>query len=92
MCFLSLSFTKYRNKKRGPLFATLQYTSCLLVICDAATFGSHRTERVKLKNDGKKEERQCTLKGKARYVNVRGSVHWKGVYRVGDRDLGMQNL
>ena len=40
----------------------------------------------KLKNDGKKEERQCTLKGQAWYVNVRGSVHWKGVYRVGDRD------
>ena len=31
------------------------------------------------------KERQCTLKGQARYVNVRGSVHWKGVYRVGDR-------
>ena len=46
----------------------------------------------KLKNDGKKEERQCTLKGQARYVNVRGSVHWKGVYRVGDRELGVQNL
>ena len=30
------------------------------------------------------------LKGQARYVNVRGSVHWKGVYRVGDRDLGVQ--
>ena len=24
-------------------------------------------------------------------VNVRGSVHWKGVYRVDDRDLGVQN-
>ena len=46
----------------------------------------------KLKNDGKKEERQCTLKGQARYVNVRGSVHWKGVYRVEDRDLGVQNF
>ena len=30
------------------------------------------------------KERQCTLQGQARYVNVRGSVHWKGVYRVGD--------
>ena len=28
------------------------------------------------------KERQCTLKGQARYVNVRGSVHWKGVYTV----------
>ena len=28
-------------------------------------------------------ERQCTLEEEARYVNVRGSVHWKGVYRVG---------
>ena len=28
---------------------------------------------------------QCTLKGQARYVNVRGSVQWKGVYRVGNR-------
>ena len=36
------------------------------------------------------KERQCTLEGQARYVNVRGSVHWKGVYRVGDRDLGVQ--
>ena len=34
------------------------------------------------------KERQCTLKGQARYVNVRGSVHCKGVYRVGDRDVG----
>ena len=30
--------------------------------------------------------------GQAWYVNVRGSVHWKGVYRVGDRDLGVQNF
>ena len=29
------------------------------------------------------KERQCTPKGQARYVNVWGSVHWKGVYRVG---------
>ena len=28
-------------------------------------------------------ERQCTPKGKARYVNVWGSVQWKGVYKVG---------
>ena len=28
------------------------------------------------------KERQCTLKGQARYVNVRGSVHWKGVYFI----------
>ena len=38
------------------------------------------------------KERQCTLKGQAQYVNVLGSVHWKGVYRVGDRDLGVQNF
>ena len=38
------------------------------------------------------KERQCTMKGQARYVNVRGSVHCKGVYRVGDRDLGVQNF
>ena len=30
--------------------------------------------------------------GQARYVNVQGSVHWKGVYTVGDRDLGVQNF
>ena len=30
--------------------------------------------------------------GAGRYVNVWGSVHWKGVYRVGDRDLGVQNF
>ena len=23
-------------------------------------------------------KRQCTQKGQARYVNIRGSVHWKG--------------
>ena len=46
----------------------------------------------RLKNDGRKEERLCTLKRQAQYVNVRGSVHWKGVYRVGDRNLGVQNL
>ena len=38
------------------------------------------------------KERQCTLKGQARYVNVWVSVHWKGVYRVGDRDLGVPNF
>ena len=38
------------------------------------------------------KERQCTLKGQAWYVNVRSSVHCKGVYRVGDRDLGVQNF
>ena len=36
------------------------------------------------------KERQCTLEGQARYVNVQGSVHWKGVYRVGDKDLWVQ--
>ena len=38
------------------------------------------------------KERQCTLEGQARYVNIRDSVHWKGVYRVGDGDLGVQNF
>ena len=38
------------------------------------------------------KERQCTLKGQARYVNVRSSVHCKGVCRVGERDLGVQNF
>ena len=38
------------------------------------------------------KKRQCTLKGQAHYVNVRGSVHWKGVYRVEDTDLGVQNF
>ena len=34
------------------------------------------------------KERQCTLKRQARYVNVQSSVHWKGVYRVGDKTPG----
>ena len=38
------------------------------------------------------KERQCTPKGQAQYVNVRGSVLWKGVYRVGGRDLGVQSF
>ena len=38
------------------------------------------------------KERQCTPKGQARYVNVQGSVHCKGVYRVGERDLKVQNF
>ena len=32
------------------------------------------------------------MKGQAQYVNVRGSVHCKGVCRVLDRDLGVQNF
>ena len=32
------------------------------------------------------------MKEQARYVNVRSSVHWKGVYRVEDSDLGVQNF
>ena len=38
------------------------------------------------------KERQCTLKGQARHVDVWGSVHWKGVYRVGNKDLGVQKF
>ena len=34
------------------------------------------------------KERQCTLKEQAWYVNVRGSVHWKGVYKVWGRHWG----
>ena len=33
-------------------------------------------------------ERQCTSKGQARYVNIRGSVQWKGVYRARGRYWG----
>ena len=38
------------------------------------------------------KKRQCTLKGQAQYVNAWGSVHWKGVYTVGDRDLRVQKF
>ena len=41
--------------------------------------------RVRISAGRALKERQCTLKGQAWYVNVRGSVHWKGMYRVGDR-------
>ena len=37
-------------------------------------------------------ETQCTLEGVAQYVNVRGSVHWEEVYRVGECTLGVQNF
>ena len=33
---------------------------------------------------GTKRERQCTLEGQTRYVNVQSSVHWNGVHRVGE--------
>ena len=39
--------------------------------------------RVRISAGRALKERQCTLKGQAWYVNVRGSVHWKGMYRVG---------
>ena len=48
--------------------------------------------RVRISAGKALKERQCTPKEQARYANVRGSVHWKGVYRVGDRDLGVQNF
>ena len=35
--------------------------------------------RVRISAGRALKERQCTLKGQAWYVNVRGSVHWKGV-------------
>ena len=38
------------------------------------------------------KKRQCTLKGQARYENAWDSVHWKGEYRVGDRDLGVHHF
>ena len=31
-------------------------------------------------------------KGAGPICKCTGSVHWKGVYRVGDRDLGVQNF
>ena len=43
--------------------------------------------RVRISAGRALKERQCTLKGQARYVNVWGSVHWKGVYKVRDKDL-----
>ena len=46
--------------------------------------------RVRISAGRALKERQCTLKGQARYVNVWGSVHWKGVYRLRDKDLGDQ--
>ena len=46
--------------------------------------------RVRISAGRALKERQCTLKGQARYVNVWGSVHWKGVYKVRDKDLGDQ--
>ena len=33
-------------------------------------------------------ERQCTLEKEAQYMNVWGSVHWKGVYMVREWTLG----
>ena len=33
------------------------------------------------------KQRHCTLEGKGRYVNVSGSLLWKGVCRVGERTL-----
>ena len=33
------------------------------------------------------KERQCTLEWEAQYVNVRGSVHWEGGYKVGEWTL-----
>ena len=35
------------------------------------------------------KERQCTPKREAQDVNVRGSVHWKGVYKVGKWTMGV---
>ena len=35
--------------------------------------------RVRISAGRALKERQCTLKEQAWYVNVRGSVHWKGV-------------
>ena len=46
--------------------------------------------RVRISAGRALKERQCTLKGQARYVNVWSSVHWKGVYKVRDKDLGDQ--
>ena len=43
--------------------------------------------RVRISAGRALKERQCTLKGQAQYVNVWGSVHWKGVYKVRDKDL-----
>ena len=32
------------------------------------------------------------IKGAGLVCKCMGSVHWKGVHRVGDRDLGVQNF
>ena len=36
------------------------------------------------------KERQCTLQGEARYVNVWSSVQWEGVHKVGECTLDEQ--
>ena len=38
------------------------------------------------------KKRKCTPKGQAWYVNVQGSVHWKGVYSVGIETWGCKNF
>ena len=38
------------------------------------------------------KESQCTLEGQAQYVNVQGSVHWKGEYMMGKWTLGVYNF
>ena len=38
------------------------------------------------------KKRHCTLEGQAQNVNVRGSVHCKEEYRVGEWTLGVQKF
>ena len=37
-------------------------------------------------------KRQCTLEGDTQFVNVRDSVHWKEVHRIGEWTLGVQSF
>ena len=37
-------------------------------------------------------ETQCTLEEEAQYVNVRGSIHWEGMYSAEKCRLGVQTF
>ena len=60
------------------------FYTALDYVC-VCVFTDEQTNKLKLR------QRQFTLeRGPAGYVNVWGSVHWEGVYNVGECTLGVQ--
>ena len=76
LCLVSCGFLIIGNKcKIFPKTTSAKFSPVSYQVCAGLEIP---WLRVRISAGSALKERRCTLKGQARYVNVRGSVHWKG--------------